>query len=113
MGVQGSGQRLVRRRERIQQPLVDRMTGFGTTIFAEMTALAHETGAINLGQGFPDQDGPAEVMDAAVAAIRATVADLPVTAEIIAFATAKGRGLQPSVHFMTRSGKNGASEDFS
>ncbi|WP_285113339.1 pyridoxal phosphate-dependent aminotransferase [Leifsonia sp. fls2-241-R2A-40a] len=41
------------------------------TIFAEMSALAMQTGAINLGQGFPDEDGPAEVLEAAVAAIRA------------------------------------------
>lgn len=40
------------------------------TIFAEMSALAVRTGAINLGQGFPDEDGPAEVLEAAVAAIR-------------------------------------------
>ncbi|WP_374007064.1 aminotransferase class I/II-fold pyridoxal phosphate-dependent enzyme [Leifsonia sp. LS-T14] len=40
------------------------------TIFAEMSALAVRTGSINLGQGFPDEDGPAEVLDAAVAAIR-------------------------------------------
>jgi aspartate/methionine/tyrosine aminotransferase len=39
------------------------------TIFARMTALATKTGAINLGQGFPDTDGPAEVLDAARAAI--------------------------------------------
>ena len=52
-------------------PLVERMRGFGTTIFAEMSALATSTGAVNLGQGFPDYDGPAEVLDAAVAAIRA------------------------------------------
>ena len=45
--------------------LVERMQGFGTTIFAEMSALAVATGAINLGQGFPDTDGPAEVLDAA------------------------------------------------
>jgi N-succinyldiaminopimelate aminotransferase len=50
--------------------LVRRMRGFGTTIFAEMTALATRTGAINLGQGFPDTDGPAAVLDAAVEAIR-------------------------------------------
>jgi N-succinyldiaminopimelate aminotransferase len=50
--------------------LVERMQGFGTTIFAEMSALAVATGSINLGQGFPDEDGPAEVLDAAVAAIR-------------------------------------------
>ncbi|MFF1877541.1 pyridoxal phosphate-dependent aminotransferase [Leifsonia sp. NPDC058230] len=40
------------------------------TIFAEMSALAARTGAINLGQGFPDEDGPAEVLSAAVSAIR-------------------------------------------
>jgi N-succinyldiaminopimelate aminotransferase len=51
--------------------LTSRMQGLGTTIFAEMSALAVEHGAINLGQGFPDTDGPAEVADAAVAAIRA------------------------------------------
>ncbi|MEA4943342.1 MAG: pyridoxal phosphate-dependent aminotransferase [Propionicimonas sp.] len=41
------------------------------TIFAEMSALAARTGAINLGQGFPDVDGPAFIADAAIAAIRA------------------------------------------
>ena len=50
-------------------PLVSRMQGFGTTIFAEMSALAASTGAINLGQGFPDTDGPRAMLDAAVAAI--------------------------------------------
>jgi N-succinyldiaminopimelate aminotransferase len=40
------------------------------TIFAEMSALAVRTGAINLGQGFPDTDGPASLLDDAVAAIR-------------------------------------------
>jgi N-succinyldiaminopimelate aminotransferase len=47
------------------------MAKFGTTIFAEMSALAERTGAINLGQGFPDTDGPSEVAEAAIAAIRA------------------------------------------
>ncbi len=51
--------------------LVSRMRGFGTTIFAEMSALATRTGAINLGQGFPDTEGPVEVLDAATAAIEA------------------------------------------
>ncbi|MBT5277988.1 MAG: pyridoxal phosphate-dependent aminotransferase [Ilumatobacter sp.] len=46
-----------------------RLAGFGTTIFAEMSALAVETGAINLGQGFPDTDGPREVLDAAIESI--------------------------------------------
>src|SRR5262245_36156943 len=55
----------------LRQPLLaSRLQGFGTTIFAEMSALALRTGAINLGQGFPDTDGPAEVSEAAIAAIR-------------------------------------------
>jgi N-succinyldiaminopimelate aminotransferase len=51
--------------------LVPRLAGFGTTIFAEMSALAVATDSINLGQGFPDTDGPSEVAEAAIAAIRA------------------------------------------
>ncbi|WP_084000750.1 pyridoxal phosphate-dependent aminotransferase [Actinomadura kijaniata] len=54
----------------MSEPLVARMRGFGTTIFAEMSALAVRTGAINLGQGFPDEDGPAAMLEAAVEAIR-------------------------------------------
>ena len=50
-------------------PLVARMREFGTTIFAEMSALAASTGAINLGQGFPDTDGPPEMLEAAREAI--------------------------------------------
>ena len=41
--------------------LSSKLQGFGTTIFAEMSALAVKTEAINLGQGFPDTDGPEEV----------------------------------------------------
>lgn len=48
----------------------DVLKGFGTTIFSEMSALAAATGAINLGQGFPNYDGPREVLDRAVAEIR-------------------------------------------
>jgi N-succinyldiaminopimelate aminotransferase len=47
-----------------------RIAGLGTTIFAEMSALALRTGAVNLGQGFPDTDGPAEVIEAAADALR-------------------------------------------
>jgi N-succinyldiaminopimelate aminotransferase len=47
-----------------------RLQGFGTTIFAEMSQRAAAVDAVNLGQGFPDEDGPAEVLEAAVAAIR-------------------------------------------
>ncbi|MGW2955930.1 pyridoxal phosphate-dependent aminotransferase [Streptomyces eurythermus] len=53
------------------RPLLNRrLDGLGTTIFAQMTALAQRTGAINLGQGFPDTDGPQEVREAAVRALR-------------------------------------------
>ncbi len=41
----------------------------GTTIFAEMSALAVATGSVNLGQGFPDVDGPAEIARAAADAV--------------------------------------------
>ncbi|MFS2031763.1 MULTISPECIES: aminotransferase class I/II-fold pyridoxal phosphate-dependent enzyme [unclassified Curtobacterium] len=47
------------------------------TVFAEMSALAAATGAVNLGQGFPDEDGPAEVLEAAVSAIRDGVNQYP------------------------------------
>ncbi|HKY56818.1 MAG TPA: pyridoxal phosphate-dependent aminotransferase [Aeromicrobium sp.] len=47
-----------------------RLDGLGTTIFAEMSALALRTGSINLGQGFPDTDGPNDVIEAAVSALR-------------------------------------------
>jgi N-succinyldiaminopimelate aminotransferase len=47
-----------------------RLAGLGTTVFTEMTALAQRTGAINLGQGFPDTDGPRAVIEAAVGALR-------------------------------------------
>jgi N-succinyldiaminopimelate aminotransferase len=53
------------------EPLVPRMRVFGTSIFAEMSALATSTGSVNLGQGFPDEDGPSELLDAARAAIAA------------------------------------------
>ncbi len=50
--------------------LTSKLAEFGTTIFAEMTELATRHDAINLGQGYPDEDGPPEVLDAAVDAIR-------------------------------------------
>jgi len=39
-----------------------RLDGLGTSIFTEMSALAERTGSINLGQGFPDEDGPRAVL---------------------------------------------------
>ncbi|MFZ3471834.1 pyridoxal phosphate-dependent aminotransferase [Streptomyces sp. 4.24] len=56
--------------ERTNRPFLNRkLAAFGTTIFAEMSALAASTGAINLGQGFPDTDGPAEIAEAAARAV--------------------------------------------
>jgi N-succinyldiaminopimelate aminotransferase len=49
--------------------LVPRLQPLRSTIFAEMTALAVRTGAVNLGQGFPDTDGPAGMLEAARSAI--------------------------------------------
>lgn len=50
-------------------PANPQLAAFGTSIFAEMSALALASGSINLGQGFPDTDGPQAVLDAAQAAI--------------------------------------------
>jgi N-succinyldiaminopimelate aminotransferase len=55
----------------VRSVLAQRLAGFGTTIFTEMTRLANEHGAINLAQGFPDFDGPDFVKEAAIAAIHA------------------------------------------
>jgi N-succinyldiaminopimelate aminotransferase len=57
--------------------LTSKLQGFGTTIFAEMSQLAATTGAVNLGQGFPDTDGPPEVLEAARAAIAQGVNQYP------------------------------------
>ena len=61
-----------------------RLTSSTTTIFAEMSALAVATGSVNLGQGFPDSDGPAFMLDAARQAIADGVNQYP-----------PGRGIAP------------------
>src|ERR1700728_1271423 len=48
-----------------------RLQGYTSTIFSEMSALALATGSINLGQGFPDVDGPESIKQAAIRAIEA------------------------------------------
>lgn len=55
----------------MRPPLSRKLAGFGTTIFTEISSLATKYGAVNLGQGFPDFDGPDFVKEAAIAAIRA------------------------------------------
>jgi N-succinyldiaminopimelate aminotransferase len=57
--------------------LTAKLQGFGTTIFAEMSSLAVATGSVNLGQGFPDYDGPREVLDAAIDAINGGLNQYP------------------------------------
>lgn len=57
--------------------LVDPDGSARPTIFAEMSALAAATGALNLGQGFPDEDGPAVVLEAAREAIASGVNQYP------------------------------------
>src|SRR4029077_4502003 len=77
-GYQGSSPRShqgVRPRDVIglmSRPLLNRrLEGLGTTIFAEMSARALVTGSVNLGQGFPDGEGPAKTPRVPAAAIRA------------------------------------------
>ncbi|GAB5895383.1 MULTISPECIES: pyridoxal phosphate-dependent aminotransferase [Mycolicibacterium] len=56
---------------------VTRLQPFAVTVFAEMSALATRLGAVNLGQGFPDQDGPAAMLKVAQDAIAAGVNQYP------------------------------------
>jgi N-succinyldiaminopimelate aminotransferase len=57
--------------------LVERMRPFTSTIFAEMSALALRTDAINLGQGFPDTDGPPSLLADAAANITGGINQYP------------------------------------
>ena len=54
----------------MESPLIPAMEPYASTIFSEMSALAARTGAVNLGQGFPDAEGPAFLVEAACRAIR-------------------------------------------
>jgi N-succinyldiaminopimelate aminotransferase len=56
---------------------VSRLGPYATTVFAEMSALAARIGAVNLGQGFPDEDGPPAMLRAAQEAIAAGVNQYP------------------------------------
>src|SRR4051812_38008639 len=56
---------------------VARLKPFATTVFAEMSALAARLGAVNLGQGFPDEDGPPAMLEAARQAIADGVNQYP------------------------------------
>lgn len=56
---------------------VERLRPYATTVFAEMSALAARIGAVNLGQGFPDEDGPPRMLNAAQEAIAAGANQYP------------------------------------
>ncbi|MDP1848301.1 MAG: pyridoxal phosphate-dependent aminotransferase [Solirubrobacteraceae bacterium] len=82
-----------------------RLRPFGTTIFSEMSALAARTGAINLGQGFPDTDGPAQIMAAVETAMRggqanqyAPIAGVPELCAAIAEHQRRHYGLEVDPH---------------
>lgn len=90
-----------------------RLAPFGSTIFSDITRRAVETGAINLGQGFPNFDGPEFVKEAAIAAIRdghgqyAPSAGIPELTTMIAarFSAATGlSGIEPGSHVTVTSG---------
>ncbi len=89
-----------------------RLAPFGTTIFAEMTALAAKHGAINLSQGFPDFDGPSFVKDAAIRAMNAghnqyaRTLGVPALNEAIAesFQKSSGLGMNPETMVTVTSG---------
>lgn len=53
-----------------QPPVASRLAAFGESVFTPFSRLAREHGAINLGQGFPDFEGPESVRDAAIRALR-------------------------------------------
>jgi N-succinyldiaminopimelate aminotransferase len=72
MAVSGSWQRTAR-----GAMLLSESGELRPSIFAEMSALAVATGSINLGQGFPDEDGPPEVLEAAQRAIRDGINQYP------------------------------------
>ena len=96
--------------------LVPRMVEHSTSIFGEMSTLATQVGAINLGQGFPDTDGPDELKQVAIAAIRDGRGNqyppphgLPALREAIAAHQQRFYGLSPSAAYGVVVG-TGASE---
>lgn len=77
------------------------MTGFGTSIFAEMTQRALQFDAVNLGQGFPDTDAPAQIRRVATESIEAGLnqyppaAGMPVLRQAVAEHQERFYGLRP------------------
>jgi len=94
------------------RPLTSKLPHVGTTIFSVMSQLAHEHGAINLGQGFPDFAAPEPLIDALTRAARegmnqyAAMAGLPALREAIATKTREcyGREVDPALEVTVTSG---------
>jgi N-succinyldiaminopimelate aminotransferase len=94
------------------KPQNDLLSATGTTIFTVMSALAVEHGAINLGQGFPDYDGPSDVIHAAAAALLdgrnqyPPMTGLPELREAVAHANRRFYGLEvdPKTEVVVTSG---------
>jgi N-succinyldiaminopimelate aminotransferase len=92
--------------------MAQRVTGFGTTVFVEINALAREHGAVNLGQGAPDFDGPPEVLSAAVSAVNSALNQyapgigMPAVREAIAAHAARfyGQNIDPETEVLVTSG---------
>ncbi len=80
--------------------MAKRLQGIPANIFSEMSALAVRTGSLNMGQGFPDQDGPASAVEVAVSALRdgrnqyPPGAGIPELREAIAAHQAKHYGIE-------------------
>ena len=68
-----------------------RLQGFTSTIFSEMSTLATATGSLNLGQGFPDADGPDVVIRGAIRAIEAGYNQYPPLSGIVELRSAIAR----------------------
>ncbi|WP_026397511.1 aminotransferase [Acetobacter nitrogenifigens] len=94
------------------KPLNGQTAALPTTIFTVMSALAQQHGAINLGQGFPDTEGPAHLVEAAAAALRdgrnqyAPLTGLPELREAVARSNARFYGLDidPATEVVVTSG---------
>ncbi len=94
------------------KPANELLSGIGTTIFTVMSALAVQHGAVNLGQGFPDSDGPPDVLAAAAAALGdgrnqyPPLTGVPELRQAVAAANARFYGLEvdPATEVVVTSG---------
>jgi N-succinyldiaminopimelate aminotransferase len=96
----------------LMKPLNTNLSSIGTTIFTVMSALAVQHGSINLGQGFPDTDGPPDVLKAAADALMDNrnqyppMPGVPELRQAVAAANARFYGLEvdPATEVVVTSG---------